>query len=64
MTPEKFQAKDEKNLTLNNHNQSEEKKENPNSDNKTERQKSLPDLRFFFATADLLVSYLVLRRRK
>jgi PGF-pre-PGF domain-containing protein len=64
VTPEKFQAKDEKNLTLNNSNQSEEKKENPNSDNNTERQKSLPDLRFFFAAADLLVSYLVLRRRK
>lgn len=62
--PEKFQAKEEKNLTLNNSNQSGEKKENPNSDNKKERQTSLPDMRFVLAAADLLVSYLVLRRRK
>ena len=62
--PDKFQAKDEKNFTLNNSNQSDEKKENSNSDNKTKRPTSLPDMRFVLAAADLLVSYLVLRGRK
>ena len=61
---EKLKATNEKNLTLNNSNQSEEKQGKPNSDNKKEGQTSLPDMRFILAAADLLVSYVILRRKK
>jgi PGF-pre-PGF domain-containing protein len=61
-TTEKLQAEYEKSLTLNNSSLPEEKKENPNSDNKSEKQTSLPGLGFTFAAVNLLVSYIVLRR--
>jgi len=60
---EKLQAKNEKNLTLNNSNLSEEKKENLNSDNKKE-QKSMPDIGTVLSATDILVSYLILKRRR
>lgn len=64
MTAENYQAKDEKNLTLNNSNLTEEKKENQTSNNKKEKQTSLPGMKFILAASGLLVSYLALRRRK
>jgi len=60
---EKLQAKNEKNLTLNNSNLSEEKKENLNSDNKKD-QKSMPDIGTVLAAAYILVSYVILKRRR
>lgn len=61
---EKVQTKNEKNLTQCNKNLSEEKQKDPNSDSKTERHTSLPDLRFLLTAADLLISYAIIRRRK
>ncbi len=61
---EKVQAKNEKNLTLSTKNLSEEKQKNPNSDSNKEVHTSLPDLKFFLAAADLLISYTIIRRRK
>jgi PGF-pre-PGF domain-containing protein len=61
---EKLQAKNGKNLSLNNSNQSEVKQGNSSSDNEKEKQTSLPDMKLSLAAINLLVLYLVLRRGK